>query len=344
MSESLEQYSGKWTFFVNTNRLLFLLVVSTVLLVYYFVGGYGFPDYRNYIALAENNGYITSANEYAAEWVARFFLRNGFGVADSAAGTVDFFAAFVQIFYIVFILILMRGDDLQQQQRGWLFFTLALSPLLLTTALRATPAYLIIAYLCSYGKISTFRFFILAVVAISFHDSAIVMIALYVMSCVFCNVFYNVRESFLRWGMWGAFTLILLSQQVSFLFVSLVSHFDLGIRAVYFQGGESASVVKKIFLLFIWVVAYTGLSGEAVSIRSKVFLCASTLVMALSFSLSEVAGIRFSVYVLGAAVVAKGAFLFSGNEDSKFKQVDLVLGFMYFVIMFYDIFRNVKAS
>lgn len=343
MSESLGQHNGKWTYFVNTNRLLFLLVVSTVLLVYYSVGGYGFPDYRNYIALAENNGYIVSANEYAAEWVARFFLRNGFGVADTAAGTVDFFAAFVQFFYVVFILMLLRGDDLQQQ-RGWLYFTLALSPLLLTTALRATPAYLIIAYLCSYGKISTFRFLILAVVAISFHDSAIVMIAIYVMSCVFCNVFCNVREGFLRWVMWGAFALTVLSQQVSFLFVSLVSHFDFGIRAVYFQGGESASIVKKVFLLFIWVVAYTALSGEAVSIRSKVFLCASTLVMALSFSLSEVAGIRFSVYVLGAAVVAKGAFVFSGNKDSEFKQVDFVFGFMYFVIMFYDIFRNVKAS
>ncbi len=343
MSESVGQDNGKLACFVNTNRLLFLLVIFTVLLIYYLIGGYGFPDYRNYIALAENNGYITSADEYAAEWVARFFLRNGFGVADSAVGTVDFFAAFVQLFYIIFILVLMKNDDFQRQ-RGWLYFALALSPLLLTTALRATPAYLIVAYLCSYGKISTFRFFVLALLAISFHDSAIVMIALYVMSCIFCNVFFNVGVGFLRWVMWGVFALIVFSQQVSFLFVSLVSHFDFGIRSAYIQSGESASIVKKVFLLFIWVVAYTGLFNEASSVKSKVFICASALVMALSFSLSEVAGIRFSVYVLGAAVVAKGAFLFSGNEDSKFKQLDIIFGFMYFVVMFYDVFRNVKAS
>lgn len=333
----------KLTWYVNGNRLLFLLVVFSVLAIYYVVGGYGFPDYRNYITLAENNGYISSPDEYAAEWISRFFLRNGFGVLDSAVEVVDFFAAFIQVFYIVFILSLMKDEDILHQ-RGWLFFTLALSPLLLTTALRAAPAYIIIAYLAYYGRFTSLRFLLLSLLAISFHDSAILMVVLFVLSCVFCNVFKRVNASFIRKVMWLSVLLIVFSEQFSLLFVSLISNFDFGIRAAYFQSPESASLVKKIFVLFAWYIAYTSLFNKLCCVRTKVFICAAALLMALSFSISEVAGIRIAGYVIGVSVVSKGAFLLSGNEGDKLRQVDLLCGFMYFVVMFYDIFRNVKVS
>lgn len=331
------------TWYFNKNRLLFLLVVLFVLAVYYFVGGYGFPDYRNYITLAENNGYIASPDEYAAEWVSRFFLRNGFGIFDNAEDVVDFFAAVVQIFYIVFILSLMKDEDILHQ-RGWLFFTLALSPLLLTTALRAAPAYIIIAYLAYCSRVVSLRFLLLSLLAISFHDSAILMVVLFVMSCVFCSVFGRVSASFVRKIMWVAFILIVFSQQFSLLFMSLISNFDFGIRAAYFQAPDGASLVKKVFVLFSWYIAYTALFNKLCCLRTKVFICAAAFLMALSFSISEVAGIRIAGYVIGVSVVSKGAFLLSGNEGSKFRWLDLLCGFMYFVVMFYDIFRNVKVS
>lgn len=333
--------SIKWI--VNNNRLVFFLVVSTVLAVYYLIGGYGFPDYRNYIVLAENNGYISSPDEYAAEWISRFFLRNGFGLSENAAETVDFFAASIQFFYVVFVLVLMRDNDVLHQ-RGWLYFTLALSPLLLTTALRAAPAYLIVSYLAYYAKVKTLRFLILALLAISFHDSAILMIAIYILSNIFCYFFGKTTALFLRCVMWVSLVLIIFSKQISFLLMMLVAQFDFGIRAVYFQGGDGNSIAKKIFILLIWFVAFTALSNKESSIRAKVFLCATALLMALTFSISEVAGVRISVYVLGIAVVSKGAFLLSGNRDSKFRQLDLLCGFAYFGLMFYDIFRNVKIS
>ncbi len=329
--------------YINKNRLLFLVVVFLVLAVYYFIGGYGFPDYRNYITLAENNGYISSPDEYAAEWISRFFLRNGFGILDSAVEVVDFFAVFIQVFYVSFILFLMKDKDILHQ-RGWLFFTLALSPLLLTTALRAAPAYIIIAYLAYYGRVATLRFLLLSLLAISFHDSAILMVVLFAMSCAFCGVFKRVNTSFLRKVMWVSVILIVFSQQFSLLFISFISNFDFGIRAAYFQTPESASLVKKIFILFAWYIAYTSLFNKSCEIRTKVFICAATLLMALSFSISEVAGIRIAGYVIGVAVVSKGAFLLSGNEGDKLRQVDLLCGFMYFTVMFYDIFRNVKVS
>lgn len=339
MGAAAEEGFSCW---VSTNRLLFALIILFVISVYYVVGGYGFPDYSNYVTLVENGGYLRSPDEYVTEWVARFILKNEFGFFSTAQGTVDFLAAFVQFFYVVFVFLLMRSDNLQQQ-RGWLFFTLALSPLLLTTALRAAPAYLLIAYLAAYGKVLTPRFIILALIAVAFHDSAIIMVTLCVLSCAFCYVFSSVGAYFLRWVMGLSLVIILLSQQISFLLLSLVSRFDFGIRSVYFQGGDVASLVKKVFLIFIWLVAYTALFNERSNIRVKVFLCASVLLMALSFSINEVAGVRFSAYVLGAALVSKGAFLLSGNEGSRFGQVDLLFGFVYFVVMFYDIFRNVQA-
>ena len=334
---------GSVSWWVNTNRLLFVLVILFVLAVYYVVGGYGFPDYSNYIALVRNGGYLRSPDEYATEGVARFILKNEFGFFGSAHSTVDFLAAFVQLFYVVFVFILMKDEDLQRQ-RGWLFFTLALSPLLLTTVLRAGPAYLVVTYLALYGKVFTPRFIVLALIAISFHDSAIVMIALYVLSSMFCCVFSRVGVRELRWLMGVSLLIILLSQQVYLLLMSLVSNFELGIRSVYFQAENAASLVKKVFVVFIWFVAYTALYNDRSSIRTKVFLCACSLLMAVSFSINEVAGVRFSAYVLGVALVSKGAFILSGNGEGKFSRLDLLFGFVYFVVMFYDVFRNVKAG
>lgn len=332
---------GAVQYIVNTNRSMFLLVVLFVLGVYYYIGGSGFPDYSNYVTLVKNGGYLRSPDEYAAEWVSRYILKNPFGFFDSAEHVVDCLALIVQFFYFAFIYVLMR-DANEQQQRGWLFFTLALSPLLLTTALRAAPAYIVIAYLASHGKLLTPRVFILSLVSIAFHDSAVVMIMLYAMVCMFCRLFPTVQAGLLRWVMIGALVLIVFSQQISYLLISLMSHYDFGIRSVYFQGGENASILKKIFILLIWFVSWTALFNEQSDIRTKVFLTAAVLLMAFAFSVSEVAGIRFSAYVLGAAVVSKGAFMFSGNPDSKYSQVDLLLGLVFFGLMFYDIFRNVK--
>lgn len=334
---------GRVVCWVNTNWLLFSLVILFVLAVYYSVGGYGFPDYINYITLVENGGYLRSPDEYAAEWLVRFILKNEFGFFSGAQNTVDFLAVFVQVFYVVFVSLLMKDED-RQRQRGWLFFTLALSPLLLTTVLRAGPAYLIVTYLALHGKVLTPRFVVLALIAISFHDSAIVMIALYVLSAMFCCIFSRVGVRELRWLMVVSLAIMLLSQQVSLLLMSVVSHFDVGIRSVYFQGGDAASLVKKVFVVFIWFVAYTALSNDRSSMRTKVFLCACSLLMAVSFSVSEVAGVRFSAYVLGIALVSKGAFILSGNGRGKLSQLDLLFGFVYFAVMFYDVFRNAQAG
>lgn len=327
---------------VNTNRSLFLLVVLFVLVVYYSVGGYGFPDYSNYVTLVRNGGFLRSPDEYAAEWLSRLILRNPFGLFDSAESVVDCLALIVQFFYIAFIYALMQDQD-EQYQRGWLFFTLALSPLLLTTALRAAPAYIVIAYLASYGKVLSPKFLILSLLAIAFHDSAIVMILLYVTTVVFCDFFPKVQVNLLRWVMIGALLLILLSQQISFLLVSLMSHFEFGIRSVYFQGGVNASILKKIFMVFVWFVSWTALFNERSAIKTKVFLATAAFLMACAFAISEVAGIRFSAYVLGVAVVSKGAFLLSGNSEDKYSRADMLIGFAFFGFMFFDIFRNVKS-
>ena len=326
---------------INKIRSIYLLVAFSVIIVYYVVGGYAFPDYSNYITLVENGGYLFSPDEYAAEWISRFILRNGFGFFSTSKGSVDFLAVVSQLFFVISIYLLMRNGT-KQHQKGWLFFTLLLSPLLLTTVLRATPAYIIVAYLAYYERGLSRRSVFLGLLAVSFHDSAIVMILIYFIVVIFCNVFSGVKLWMLRFSMWCALAVIVFSQYVSYLILVVLSQFDFGVRSVYMQGVESFSIVKKLFIVFVWFVAYTLLYNKSASLKSKVFVTAGVVLVALSFSINEVVGIRFSAYILGSAVVCKGAFLLSGKEKSNYSVLDYFFAFLYFLLMFYDVFRNAK--
>ncbi|AKA85323.1 hypothetical protein VO64_4777 [Pseudomonas synxantha] len=329
--------SGSWYVYLN------LLFVFVLLVVYYCMGGWSFPDYPNYVTIVNNGGYLFSKDEYLAEWVSRFFLSQGLGFFESADQVVDFFALFVQIFYILFVFYFGVTKE-SISRRGWFFFTAVLGPLLITTALRASPAYILIAYIAATGGRLNLKFVLLSLLAVSFHDSALILVAVYVASCVMSHMFKVIGQRFYLCLMWCSLALILLSQQVAFVLFSVVSKLDIGIRSVYFQELPETSIVKKIFMVVIWVVAYTTVKNLTVNTRTKIFVCGSVLLTAISFSLSEVVGIRFALYVLGSCVLAKGAFLFSGQHNSRYRQIDVVLAVAYFCLVFMDILRNARGA
>ncbi|UVH50567.1 hypothetical protein NVB75_29095 [Pseudomonas sp. CBS] len=317
--------------------------VCVLLVVYYLMGGGAFPDYPNYVTIVNNGGYLFSKDEYMAEWVSRFFLSQGLFFFDSAEHVVDFFALIVQVFYILFVFYfgVLKGGI---SRRGWFFFTAVLGPLLITTALRASPAYILIAYIAATGGRLNLKFLLLSVLAVSFHDSALILVVLYAASCLMARIFRVVGPKFYQILMWCSLVLILLSQQVALALFSVVSKLDMGIRSVYFQELPETSIVKKVFLIVIWIVAYTTIKNVAVHARTKIFVCGSMLLTALSFSLNEVAGIRFALYVLGSCVLAKGAFIFSGQHNSRYRQIDVVLAVAYFGLVFMDILRNARGA
>ncbi|WP_411705145.1 hypothetical protein [Edaphovirga cremea] len=320
-----------------------LLFVCFLLVIYYFMGGGSFPDYSNYVTIVNNGGYLFSKDEYMTEWVSRFFLSKGLVFFDSADHVVDFFALLVQMFYVLFVFYfgLIKG---RVSRRGWFFFTAVLGPLLITTALRASPAYILVAYIAATGGRLNLKFLLLSVLAVSFHDSALILVAVYAASCVIAGIFKSIGSTLYQLLMWCSLALVLLSQQVSYVLFSVVSKLNIGIRSVYFQELPDTSIVKKVFMIVIWVVAYTTIKNIAVQARTKIFVCSSMLLTAISFSLSEVVGIRFALYVLGSCVLAKGAFLFSGQHNSRYRQVDVVIAVAYFCLAFMDILRNAGGA
>jgi len=330
-------FSGSWYVYLN------LLFVLALLVVYYFMGGWSFPDYSNYVTIVNNGGYLFSKDEYLAEWVSRLFLSQGLLFFDSADHVVDFFALIVQIFYVLFVFYfgVVKGGI---SRRGWFFFTAVLGPLLITTALRASPAYILVAYIAATGGRFNLRFILLSILAVSFHDSALILVAVYAASCMVTYMFKSIGLVFYQFLMWCSLTLILLSQQVAYILFSVVSKLNIGIRSVYFQELPETSIVKKIFMVVIWVVAYTTIKNLAVQARTKLFVCGSMLLTALSFALSEVVGVRFALYVLGSCVLAKGAFLFTGQSSSRYRQVDVIFAVGYFCLVFMDILRNAGGA
>ncbi|QXH38257.1 EpsG family protein [Pseudomonas sessilinigenes] len=274
-----------------------------------------------------------------AEWISRLFLGHGLQVFDSADRVVDAFALFVQIFYVAFCFY-FGANKTMLSRRGWFFFTAALGPLLITTALRASPAYILVAYIAASGMRFNLKFLFLALLAVSFHDSALILVVLYSFSCLISRVFKAFSPIVYKITLWFSFCLIVFSQFITLALFSVVSKLNIGIRSVYFLELPQTSIVKKAFLIFIWVIAYTTIQNSNVQSRSKIFICGSVMLTALSFSLSEVVGIRFALYVLGACLLAKGAFLFSGEHRSRFRQVDVMLAIAYFALVFMDILRN----
>ncbi len=329
--------TGSWYVYLNLSFVVGLLIV------YYIMGGWSFPDYPNYVTIVNNGGYLFSKDEYMAEWLSRFFLSHGLAFFGSADRVVDVFALFVQLFYVSFCFYFGTSKT-TLSRRGWFFFTAVLGPLLITTALRASPAYILIAYIAASGMRLNFKFMLLAVLAVSFHDSALILVVLYVVSCVVSRIFKFISPTQYKIFLWCSFFLIVLSQQVTAVLFSVVSKLNVGIRSVYFLELPQTSLVKKVFLLVIWFVAYTTIQNSSVSVRTKIFVCASMLITAVSFSLSEVVGVRFALYVLGACVLAKGAFLFNGEDSSRYRQVDVVCAIAYFGLVFMDILRNAGGA
>lgn len=330
-------FSASWYVYLN---FFFVLVL---LIVYYFMGGWSFPDYPNYVTIVNNGGYLFNKDEYMAEWVSRFFLSHGLIFFDSAEHVVDFFALIIQVFYILFVFYFGVVKD-GISRRGWFFFTAVLGPLLITTALRASPAYILVAYVAATGGRLNLKFVVLSILAVSFHDSAIILVFVYAISCLVARMFRSVGPAFYQLLMWCSFALILLSQQVAFVLFSMVSKLNIGIRSVYFQELPEASIVKKVFIVVVWVVAYTAIKNVTVNARTKIFVCGSMLLTAFSFSLNEVVGVRFSLYVLGSCVLAKGAFLFSGQPNSRYRQIDIVFAIAYFCLVFMDLLRNARGA
>ncbi|MFF7708707.1 EpsG family protein [Pseudomonas sp. NPDC007930] len=333
----------------NLAQIGAVAAVMIIVCVYYIVGGYHFPDYTNYITIVKNGGVLRDSSEYVAEWFSRGFFKLVPAKLDiEPRATVDLFVAIVQAAFLIFVTWASRGSP--RLARGWVFLTLALGPLLLTTAVRSAPAYLCIAYLgCDENlkKRPWFKFLILAVVAVSFHDTAIVMLGLLAVTVLLAKV----QSRLLDWLIAGVLFLVpvvlFFSQLITnFLLPIIVAHVHAG-SSIYLATNPTGSIIKRFFMLFIWWCVFSTWRADQVSRRTKIFLIASLALAVSAYLINEVAGIRFSLFCLGVAVVARGAFLVTGDESKAtplLMRLDLIAAIIYGFLIYADVLRQGGAQ
>ena len=221
-----------------------LIAFSVILIIYYVVGGDAFPDYSNYITISEKGGYLFFENEYFFEWISRFWLANvGSAIGDHKL-SIDIFAGLIQAIYFIWLM-KDSGDRRYELAKFWI--TIFLGPLLITTTLRGSPAYLAIFWMVAASR-SRLELMVAALAALGFHDSAILPIVVFVLARVFKRFDTRPVRIFL---LGTSVAVIVAGAAVIQLAVPLLLALGMGIRAVYFTELTAPSVPKIIYALFV---------------------------------------------------------------------------------------------
>ena len=149
------------------------------IVVFWSLGPEKFPDFDNYISLARNN------YSYLTEILSNKFLTSNV-LSDEATYRVIYYTIFVQIFFICFFSIF---HILKMKYSLYAAYFIAYyGTFLMTTAIRASLAYLLAGFLlaiCLQNR-QYMLAFVSALVASLFHDSALFSFERY--SCNVANV------------------------------------------------------------------------------------------------------------------------------------------------------------
>lgn len=310
--------------------LAFCLIVS----IYYLVGGDGFPDYQNYITLSEGGGYLFLPDEYFFEWFSRFWLAHvGAEIGDHQL-SVDMFVVLIQAIYFVWLMC-DSGDPKYEVAKFWI--TVFLGPLLITTTLRGSPAYLAVFWMVAANR-SSWALAMAALAALAFHDSAILPIVVLVLSRLFGRLDARpVRAALLVLGA----VLIIIGTAFLQIAVPLLLQLGLGIRAVYLLDALAPSLPKIVYALFVGALCIPLCWRRSAQVEQGFFVLALFTASAMLFALSSTAAIRMLLYVFGAALI-----LIMKHDNgmlprfARMTAVQAILAPPLIALMFWDLFRH----
>lgn len=212
-----------------------------------------------------------------------------------------------------------------------------MGPLLLTTTLRATPAYLGVAYFIAAKKDKKISAILILLIGILSHDSALIVLMIMYFSYLLRNASF-----IFKWNSLIIFTSALISLIGENYFTSLQVLFfqlDLGDRASYFSDASKISILKNFYWLFIGLVVYRAVSDKNEDWRA-VFIIVSYVIFTFLFVINNVVAIRFALFLLGSIILYRGGLLFDFSSSHFKKLIDVSLSLTLFVISFMDILSN----
>jgi hypothetical protein len=316
--------------------LSFLLVVL-VLLIYYLIGGKEFPDYSNYLTIVKQGGYLFSPNEYKAEWISRFILRNPNGLFGSSFDAVNFLVVTAQLSFFLFLFLVTRSKYVSWS--GSFYFCLFSAPLLLTTAVRAAPVYLIMTYLTIFSDKMKFKWFLFwFFLALAFHDTAILIGSILGVQKFFYSRIGKINlNRIIKLVLMLSLVLILMPEFFTDVVRSLSTFVDLGIRATYFEVTIERSFIKRLFMLFILICVFLSMYRTKVIHFFHFSVAAIYLAASFGFVINEVVGIRMVLFVLYPFVYYNGGTFSSPKSNALLRIIDGIISSFYFLFSMYKL-------
>lgn len=315
---------------------LFFMIIATIV-VFYVVGIGSFPDYENYLKIADGVESFVSGHDYMFEWFSRYLL----GLEGLSAPQKVFVLSAVNQFVCVVFFAWVGLKRLPDRVCGVLFLFCMFGFLFMTTTLRASAAYICISAYFLRNARSDYFGVALLVVSIAWHDSAAPVVAIVVLSILLDKLCfrYKIKERVLS----GFFVfLILLSGSLVLSAVVLrplipaLIGFDFGARAAYFEGDGGYSISKLMFIIFSIICS----CFFAIDVRqrriSRLFVALMALVLALSNLLNGIMAVRFSFFVFAVMLPLRGVFISGIERELPFRISAIIISpvFMYLTVLY----------
>jgi hypothetical protein len=313
-------------------KIISIIVAIFICLIYYLVGGELFPDYKNYITISENGGWLFDPNEYFFEWASRWWLRELPNYVPNVIA-VDLLAFAVQLIYVIWLIDTVNKAEIV----GKYWITVLSGPLLLTTTLRGTVAYLAAYLLVDSKNRSILKSSLILLMGLSFHDSFLIVALAYIISYPLSG--FLGRRFLISVYIFSVFMIVFGGYLLGGL-ASLILILGIGIRDVYFSEVSGPSIIKIVYALFVaglvFPIVWSKNNENQQSTLMIVLLFAASSIL---FGLSSTPAIRMLLFVSGMAVLvgfSRGLYPSYLNKPS----VMILIGLPIIFLMFWDLFRN----
>lgn len=325
MSDNLIRYK----FHNRIIKLIAMLMIMSALVIYYFIlGPTAFPDYDNYLTIARNGGYLFAPNEYFFEYFSRGILTNKYIVSESAVDLLVFISQCFTIFYMIYLIKEKPWNGLIQSSLTSVSF--------LTTIIRAAPAYEVIGFLCA-GSLSLKKILICSIIALSWHDTAAIPIA--IVTFIYFTRYLRINSIlvnlFNKIYLFGI-AIFLFSEKFKLIIENLIGSI-IGIRSIYFETDGGHSLLKIIYSVGIYLSTIYLIKNSKMDSEKKLIIYGLNMVGALIYSINSVAGIRFSLFTI-TVFLAMYDFSFLNHKFYKYFFVIAFVG--VYIYSYIDILKN----
>lgn len=316
-------------------RALIFIQIIIILMVYYIVGGESFPDYLNYITISENGGWLFDEREYFFEWFSRGWLKYMPEIVSHKIA-VDFFAAFIQLAYIIWVLMARERKSLTS--RYWI--TAFSGPLFLTTTLRGSISYLAAFLLVENRNYSKSVVGLILISGLAFHDS----FALIVIAYIFSRLSYKfISRKVIAVVYFSSFLLAMFGSSIVQGIAPLILLLGIGIRDVYFLDVSDASLLKIMYAIFVGTLIFPLVRVAKSEDENLIFLVMIYFLSCGLFAISSTPAIRMLLYVSGMAITL-------GFKRELYPRIFknplfmVPFGSIIMSLMFWDLMRNANIN